>query len=133
MKTMTNAIFATALSLLIVIPVYADHPYHKVSYWEQLQRLNMRIEQGIDTRELTRKEAGELKDESRRIRRMIERFRKDGLLSRKERHQLDYELDRLSDLIIRYKHNNLERHRKPKYRDSQDRHDDRWGREPYVR
>ena len=129
MKVLTKASFATILCLLTAVPAYAGHPHRNDEYKDHLQQLERRIDRGVDSRELTRKEAKELNNEYRRIRRMAKEFREDGHLSRRERHRLDHELARLDDQINRYKHNNLERHRKPKYPYDHERHDDdRWGR-----
>ena len=132
MKTMTKAFFATTLCMLIAVPAYAGHSDWEHEFRERMHRQHDRIEQGVDSRELTRKEAKVLEREYLGIRTLARDFREDGRLSRRERHRLDNELDRLSSLIKEYKHNNLERHRKPKYRYGQERHeDDRGGHESY--
>jgi hypothetical protein len=124
MKTMTKVIFATTLGLLLTVPAYAGHGDWEHVFRARMQSQHERIEQGVDSRELTRKEARVLEREYDRIRMLAREFRKDGHVSRKERHRLDNELDKLSGLIKEYKHNHLERHRKPKYQYEHESHDD---------
>lgn len=132
MKTLSKALFVTTLSLLAVVPAYADNPYRNDNYRDEIKQLEMRIERGMDRHELTRDEARELKNEYRSLRHMYRDFHDDGRLSRKERHRLDHEIDRLNDQIKRYKHNHWQRQPKPKYQSEHqpERHDyDRWDRE----
>lgn len=124
MKTLNKAFIVTTLCLLAAVPAYAGNPYRNDDYRERMHRLEMRIEHGIDNRELTRKEAKELQYEYRRIRSMAKEFREDGRLSRRESHRLDHAIERLNDQISQYKHNNQERHRYPKYSNEHERHDD---------
>ncbi len=131
MKTLTKAFFTTTLCLLVAIPAYAGHSDRYDGFRERMQQLDQRIEHGIRTHELSRKEAKELEQQQHRIHRLAREFREDGRLSRKERYRLENELDRLSDQITEYKHN---RHNKPKYRYGHERHDDdRGGNNPYNR
>jgi hypothetical protein len=64
-----------------------------------------RIDDGVDSGELTRKEAGNLKRQQQRIARLEEQYLSDGHYSRKERRKLTEKLDRASERIYRKKHN----------------------------
>ena len=133
MMTITKAFFATTLCVLIAVPAYAGHNDWNDGLRERMYQLDKRIEHGIKTHELTRKEAKELEQQQHRIHRLAREFREDGRLSRKERHKLERELDRLSDQITEYKHN---RHDRPKYRHDHERYgDDRgvYDHNPYSR
>ena len=68
-----------------------------------------RIEHGIDSGELTRKEARKLTRQQWRIARVEKEFSSDGRYSRKERRILEAKLDKASDGIYRKKHNDRER------------------------
>ena len=71
-----------------------------------------RIEQGIDSGELTPKEARRLTRQQRRIAGVEREFYEDGRYSRKERRILEAKLDKASDAIYRKKHNDrIRRHR----------------------
>jgi hypothetical protein len=68
-----------------------------------------RIQQGVRSGELTRREAERLRAEQLRIRAYEARARSDGSLSRRERYRLDEMLDRASRDIYRQKHDNQDR------------------------
>lgn len=63
-----------------------------------------RIEQGIQSGELTKREAARLKTEQRGIRAEERAFKSDGKLTRNERRQLQRDLNRSSRDIYRQKH-----------------------------
>ena len=85
MKTLTKAFFATSLCLVTAVPVYAGHYERNDGFRDRMQRQQSRIEQGIDSGELTRQEAKELKKFQRRIPHLAREFREDGYLSKRER------------------------------------------------
>jgi hypothetical protein len=68
-----------------------------------------RIQQGVRSGELTRREAERLRAEQFRIRAYEARARSDGSLSRRERYRLDEMLDRAGRDIYRQKHDNQDR------------------------
>lgn len=68
-----------------------------------------RIQQGVRSGELTRREAERLRAEQFRIRAYEARARSDGSLSRRERYRLDEMLDRANRDIYRQKHDNQDR------------------------
>ena len=63
-----------------------------------------RIEQGIKSGELTKREAARLKTEQRAIRAEERAFKSDGKLTKNERKQLHRDLNRSSRDIYRQKH-----------------------------
>jgi hypothetical protein len=76
-------------------------------FMDRVDRQASRIEQGVRSGELTRREFRKLKRQNRRIRRMV-RFAKfdDGHIDRYERKQIRFALNNASDRIFRKKHNN---------------------------
>lgn len=81
----------------------------------RLDRQDMRIENGVESGELTRKETKRLRKQHRRIKRLKRDFLRDGRLSRDDRHTLMNKLDRASKRIYRLKHND-------RYRKSRQQH-----------
>ncbi len=72
---------------------------------KRLQNQHYRICDGIDSGELTYKEARRLRHQHRKIRRMRHHFLADGRLSHRERRILHQRLDRNSERIYALKHN----------------------------
>jgi len=72
---------------------------------ERIDRAHQRIEQGVRSGALNRREANRLREEFNRVRHDEARARADGHLDRRERERLDHELDRLERHISRLKHN----------------------------
>jgi len=104
-KLITTAI---ALTLAAAIaPAYA----HANRFEERLERQAGRIEQGIDSGELTRREAKLLRREHRELRQLTRLLADDGRLSKWERRTLKERYDDASDLIWRLKHNDQHRPR----------------------
>jgi len=69
-----------------------------------------RIQDGIDSGELSRGESRRLIRDQRRIARMEKRFERDGYYSPRERRTLERALDRTSQRIKRAKHNDRRVH-----------------------
>ena len=67
-------------------------------------RQHQRIEQGVTSGELTKKEAARLKAEQRGIRAEERAFKSDGKLTKNERKQLHRDLNRSSRDIHKQKH-----------------------------
>lgn len=114
MKTLTKTLLAASFCLIATVPAYAGHGH---SYGhsndrlvDRMERQHERIEDGIESSELTRKEAKILKKQQRRIRRLAREYREDGWLSKKERRLLRHKLDRSSQQIREFKHNELNRY-----------------------
>ncbi|MEJ2692126.1 MAG: hypothetical protein P8166_03485 [Candidatus Thiodiazotropha sp.] len=115
MKTLNKLLIAASLSLFAVAPAFASHgggyrPPESRPILERLERQQHRIDQGVDNRQLTYKEAKLLRRQQREIRHMVRRFFKDGSLSKRERHWLNRELNLSSRQIKRFKHNDLNRY-----------------------
>ena len=70
------------------------------------QNQQKRIDQGINSGQLTHKEAGKLEKEQTRIRQDEARMKSDGKLTNKERRKLDREQNKASKDIHKKKHNN---------------------------
>jgi septal ring factor EnvC (AmiA/AmiB activator) len=76
---------------------------------ERVGHMEARIERGIKSGDLTRREADGLRTELREIKRREHRMREDGRLSERERAKLHEELDRLERHITREKNNDQRR------------------------
>ncbi len=110
MKTLTKSLLVGSFFLSSTVPVFAGHGYHQDRLLDRMERQQERIEEGIQSRELTRKEVKILKKQQRQIRRLVRVYREDGWLSKKERRILRNRLDRASNKIWRLKHNDLNRY-----------------------
>lgn len=78
---------------------------------ERVDMAQARIEQGIQSGALNRREAHRLKEELNRVRNDEARARADGRLNRRERERLNRELTRLERHISQLKHNDVQRRR----------------------
>ncbi len=72
---------------------------------DRIRNQQARINQGIGSRSLTRREADILIDNLNRIRDDFERFKRDGRLTYREADRLDRILDRNSEMIFAKNHN----------------------------
>lgn len=117
MKTLTKAIALGSIAVLTALPLHAGQRGHGGGIDNRLDRQHNRIEQGIDSGELTRREARKLLKQNRRLTRLTRELRDDGL-TRKERRHLQAKLDRASERIYVLKHN--DKRRGGRY------YDDRW-------
>lgn len=95
------------------IPVY-DTPKYKTHYkrsvYERIENQQRRIRQGLNSGELTHREAKRLREDLHRIRHKMRHYRHDGRLNHYEKRHLHRMLDELSDRIYRKKHNNKKRY-----------------------
>ncbi|MBI5027211.1 MAG: hypothetical protein HZC12_10905 [Nitrospirae bacterium] len=71
---------------------------------ERMENQERRIDQGIESGQLTPREAGRLEAEQARITQKEQRFKSDGRLTKRERAILHRDLDRASRHIYREKH-----------------------------
>ena len=71
---------------------------------KRLQNQERRIDQGVQSGELTPKEAGRLEAEQAKIKQAEERMKSDGRLTSQERQRLNNMQDRSSQKIYRQKH-----------------------------
>jgi hypothetical protein len=101
-RTAKNLFIAT-LCLFTAAPAFAGHRHDRLL--DRLDRQQNRIERGIDSGELTRREARTLKKQQRRIHRLAREFYADDHLCKRERRILHKKLNRASDRIYALKHN----------------------------
>jgi len=101
MKVIANVLLIAAFGLAGTLPAYADSCHLR----DRMERLERRIDHGVERGSLTDREVHWLKRERREIRGMARDFREDGHLSRRECAILADRVERLSDHISRLKHN----------------------------
>lgn len=128
MKLLTKITFATLFTSIALAPALVSAHGKEGGIYKRLERQHHRIENGIDSGELTRKEVKKLRRENRKIRKMTRRFREDGVLTKQERNKISNRLDRASDRIWAFKHNDWyycdNHHQKYSYHDhGRDKHD----------
>jgi hypothetical protein len=116
MKTLKKSLLTGGLMLLATASAYAGHNDGKGDIRDRLDRQHARIEQGIESGKLTRKEAKVLKREQRKTRHLYHEFKEDGYLSKRERRELHRRLGRVSDQIWDLKHNERSRYDMRGYR-----------------
>ena len=108
------------LGLLATAPAFAGHRDRPSPFDVRQDRQEARIEQGIQSGALTRKEARVLQRDQERLERLEWRLRRDGSLSRKDRRILQAEYDELSQRIRILKHNDQYRSRDRGWHDAHD-------------
>lgn len=108
MKTVVKTLAAISICLIATSPAYAGHSKGRLI--DRMERQQERIENGIESGKLTRREAKRLKKQQHRIRRLAHEFREDGRLSKDERRIITAKLDKASKRIWKFKHNNSYRH-----------------------
>jgi len=108
MKISKALLIAPMLGLL-AMPVLASHDSGYSKFDRRLDRQSERIEQGVQSGELTRKEAKVLWKQHRKITKAKDKFLRDGDISRKERRVMKNKLDKASDTIYALKHNDKTR------------------------
>ncbi|MFZ3138875.1 MAG: hypothetical protein WA126_15955 [Thermodesulfovibrionales bacterium] len=88
-------------------PVYQERSAHNKQdiFYERIENQQSRINQGIKSGELTRKETGMLQDNLNWIRNKYARMTADGILTQNEQESLDKMLDKNSEMIRNKKHN----------------------------
>ena len=90
----------------VAVPAFAETP--RVDQRQENQ--DKRIEQGVASGELTRREAARLDAQQDRIENAEERAKADGKVTRKERARLHLRQDKASRDIRREKHDRHDRH-----------------------
>jgi len=98
---MLKHIALAAALLVIAAPVYADTPQLDRREQQQVQR----IRQGVQSGELTRREAAGLRQGQVQLRRMEHRAKSDGEVTARERARLQHKANVESRQIFRKKHN----------------------------
>jgi hypothetical protein len=88
-------------------PVYQERYANQKQdiFHERIENQQKRINQGIESGELTRKEAGILQDNLNWIRDKYARMTANGILTQNEQERLDKMLDKNSEMIKNKKHN----------------------------
>ncbi len=127
MKLLTKVTIATLITGMSLTPALVFAHGQGGHFHQRLERQQYRIEKGIDSGALTRKEAKKLRRQHRKIRKMARHFREDGVVTKAERHKIRNKLDRTSDRIWAFKHNDDryrrgDRHHRYSYHDNG--HDD---------
>ncbi len=122
MKQSITLTIALVLAAAATTPVFAGPRDH--DFAERRDNQAHRIERGIESGQLTRKETKVLKKEQRRIARLHREFREDRHLARREARILERAYDEASRHIRAFKHNELQR-RQVRYKLPRDRHG--WG------
>ena len=111
MKRLAKTLFIATLGLLTVTPAFAGHG----RLLDRMDRQQIRIERGVESGELTRREARALRKQQRRIHRLARDFYMDDYLSKRERRILRKKLNRASDRIRALKHNDEYRYARHGY------------------
>lgn len=102
--------YLTGTLLFILALGLAAPTFARGSLYDLGKQQMRRIQQGIHSGELTRKEAKTLRREQRNIRRLKKRFVRDGRISRHERRTLKRRYVRADRRIYRLKHNHRVRY-----------------------
>ena len=106
---LTKIIWVLPLVGILAAPVAAQGRHSDHRYYDRIEnrldRQYHRVDRGIRSGQLTRREAKRLHRQQRRITQMQRRFLHDGHLDRYERDRLEQKLDRASERIYRLKHN----------------------------
>ena len=110
MKTIAKTLLASSLCILMSMPAHAGRYYDDDRLMDRMERQHERIENGVESGSLTRKEVRKLKKQQRKIRSLARVFHEDGALSKKERRILNRKLDKRSDRIKALKHNDRDRY-----------------------
>lgn len=108
MKTWSLTLAAAALSLAAAAPALADNNYEQVIDQRQANQ-EQRIDQGIKSGELTRREAARLERGQERVNRMEDRALADGKITRGEFRRIENAQNEQSRRIYRQKHDRQSR------------------------
>jgi hypothetical protein len=100
-KPLVKSMLLATLMVGTVLPVYAD----PCGLRDQMERIERRIERGVDHGRLTPREAYRLKRERREIWGLAQDLREDGFLSDRDCAILSRRVDRLDDHVRELKHN----------------------------
>ena len=110
MKTLSAAVLTLAGVFAVVSASHADTRRTRdpgVNARQHNQR--ERIQQGVRSGELTRRETGRLVEEQRDVRQLERAYKSDGTLSGAERRDLQHEQNQASRAIYRQKHDDEQR------------------------
>ncbi len=90
-------------ALTFATPVFAQTATPNLD--RRIANQEARIEQGVRSGSLTRREAARLRKDEAALRRHLEIARSDGVVTKRERAALQREADRMDRRIARQKHN----------------------------
>lgn len=96
-----------ALAAIAILPVAAQTATPRVDQRQANQEA--RIEQGVKSGELTKKEAAKLKAGQAKVQRKEDKAKADGVVTAKERAGLEHAQDKQSRKIAKEKHDKQER------------------------
>jgi len=100
-------LLAIAMLGALSLPAFAQNTTPQIDQRQANQE--RRIEQGVRSGQLTRREAARLERGQARIRQMEQQALADGHISRRERAAIDREQEKQNQLIARLKHNDRAR------------------------
>jgi hypothetical protein len=134
MKTI-KLFLAAIMSVLFVFTLSAQkYTYHRVVKYHGPDRvITKKINKGIRSGELTKREVKDLRREYRQIEKMKRKAWRNGHLSRRERARINHAMYDFERLLDRYLHNHrdrydrydrYDRHHRDRYRDDWDWYND---------
>jgi peptidoglycan hydrolase CwlO-like protein len=109
-KVMFALMFAVMLFSMVAIG-YAEREDFRGGIRTRIHDAKQRIDQGIDNKSLTRREAKRLNRELDGILHKIDRMKEDGKISQRDREKINHDLDRLDRDIAKEKHDDDNGHR----------------------
>lgn len=104
----TRAFLISLITAAAAAPVYAQTATPGVDARQERQQ--QRIDQGVASGELNRREAGRLERQQDRIQGMENKAKADGVVTKQERRQLNRSQDRTSRNIAREKRDRQKAH-----------------------
>src|ERR1700690_589883 len=111
MKKVTFALMFVVMLFSMVAIGYAEREDFREGIRTRIHDAKQRIDQGIDNKSLTRREAKKLNRELDGILHKIDRMKEDGKLSQRDREKINHDLDRLDSDIAKEKHDDDHGHR----------------------
>ena len=110
MKKFSAVVLTLAGVLAVVSASHADaHRTRDPGVYQRQQNQRERIQQGVKSGELTRRETGWLVEDQRDIRQLERAYKSDGTLTGAERRDLQHEQNQASHGIYRQKHDEQDR------------------------
>ena len=110
MKKFSAAVLTLAGVFAVVSASYADaHRTRDPGVNQRQHNQRERIQQGVKSGELTRRETGRLVEEQRDVRQLERAYKSDGTLTGAERRDLHHEQNQASRDIYRQKHDEQDR------------------------
>jgi hypothetical protein len=104
----TRALLVSLITAAAAVPVYAQTATPGVDARQERQQ--QRIDQGVASGELNRREAGRLERQQDRIQGMEDKAKADGVVTKQERRAIQGAQNRTSRNIAREKHDRQKAH-----------------------